>query len=76
EMKGIGAVDLTHRTVSMGLQVYPLQSFDLLLGHFPILGPAIFGKSGKVLEWRYQVDGPWERPVVRPVHAPAKAGGS
>ena len=76
EMKGIGAVDLTHRTVSMGLQVYPLQSFDLLLGHFPILGPAIFGKSGKVLEWRYQVDGPWAHPVVRPVHAPAKAGGS
>jgi uncharacterized protein YhdP len=75
EMKGIGAVDLTHRTVSMGLQVYPLQSFDLLLGHFPILGPAIFGKSGKVLEWRYQVDGPWGHPVVRPVRAPAKAGG-
>jgi uncharacterized protein YhdP len=75
EMKGVGAVDLTHRTMSMGLQVYPLQSFDLLLGHFPILGPALFGKSGKVLEWRYQVDGPWKHPVVRQVHAPAKTGG-
>ncbi|MCK9189702.1 YhdP family protein [Acidithiobacillus sp.] len=76
EMKGVGAVDLAHQTVRMGLQVYPLQSFDLLLGHFPILGPAIFGKSGKVLEWRYQVDGPWAHPAVRPVHAPATTKGS
>ncbi|MDD5004402.1 MAG: AsmA-like C-terminal domain-containing protein, partial [Acidithiobacillus sp.] len=74
EMAGRGAIDLAHQSLNMELQVYPLQSFDLLLGRFPILGPALFGKSGKVLEWHYQVDGPWGHPVVRQVHAPATAG--
>ncbi|EGQ61756.1 hypothetical protein GGI1_08723, partial [Acidithiobacillus sp. GGI-221] len=38
EMAGRGAIDLAHQSLNMELQVYPLQSFDLLLGRFSHTG--------------------------------------
>ncbi len=69
EAKAEGSVDLQRHDLNLALQVYPLQSVDLLIGHFPLLGPALFGRSGKVVEWEYRVQGPWDHPVVRSVHA-------
>jgi uncharacterized protein (TIGR02099 family) len=68
EAKAEGSVDLPRHDLDLALQVYPLQSVDLLIGHFPLFGPAIFGRSGKVVEWNYRVQGPWDHPVVRSVH--------
>ncbi|MHB1203339.1 MAG: YhdP family phospholipid transporter [Acidithiobacillus sp.] len=69
EAKAEGSVDLQRHDLDLALQVYPLQSVDLLIGHFPLFGPALFGHSGKVVEWNYRVHGPWDHPVVRSVHA-------
>ncbi len=70
-MHGSGSLDLLQHTMNLDLQVYPLQSFDLLLGHFPLLGPALFGRSGKVLELHYRAEGSWEHPLVTRISAAA-----
>ena len=74
EMRGSGDANLVDRTLNMALRVYPLQSMDLLLGHFPVLGRVFFGKSGKVLELNYRVEGSWKHPMVRQVSLPAGTG--
>lgn len=72
-MSGQGAFNLSQRSMDLNLQVYPLQSFDWLLGHFPLLGPALFGDSGKVLEWHYHAGGSWAHPVLTQLHISAPA---
>ncbi|WP_414041668.1 YhdP family protein [Acidithiobacillus sp. M4-SHS-6] len=63
-MHGAGTLNMVHKKMNLYLQVYPLQSFDWLLGRLPLLGPALFGHSGKVLELNYQAEGTWAHPVV------------
>ena len=63
-MHGAGTLDMVDQQMNLNLQVYPLQSFDWLLGDFPLLGPALFGHSGKVLELNYLAQGSWEHPMV------------
>ncbi len=63
-MHGAGALDMVDQQMNLNLQVYPLQSFDWLLGHFPLLGPALLGNSGKVLKLDYRAQGSWEHPMV------------
>ncbi|MBU2810690.1 DUF3971 domain-containing protein [Acidithiobacillus thiooxidans] len=63
-MHGAGTLDMVDQQMNLNLQVYPLQSFDWLLGGFPLLGPALFGHSGKVLELNYLAQGSWEHPMV------------
>ncbi|MBN2678951.1 AsmA-like C-terminal domain-containing protein [Acidithiobacillus montserratensis] len=63
-MHGAGALDMVHKEMNLHLRVYPLQSFDWLLGRLPLVGPVLFGHSGKVLELNYRAEGSWAHPLV------------
>lgn len=62
-----GDIDLRSRLLDLQMHVHPLQTVDLLLGRFPILGPALFGKDGSVVDLHYQASGPWQNPTIAPI---------
>ncbi|MEK8090812.1 YhdP family protein [Thermithiobacillus plumbiphilus] len=59
-----GEINLRDQLLDLDLQVEPLQTVDLLVGRFPVLGRALFGQEGAVVRLHYEATGPWNDPRI------------
>lgn len=59
-----GSINLKERNMDLDLKVQPLQTLDLLIARFPLIGKALFGADGAVLNLRYHASGTWQAPKI------------
>ena len=59
-----GSINLKERSMDLHLKVQPLQTLDVLIARFPLLGRALFGNDGAVLNLPYHVSGTWQEPKI------------